>query len=48
VVGFAAEVHQDFAAHLKSARVWGSGLFPGQAVGRDHVLRDGDVVELHL
>jgi small GTP-binding protein len=48
VVEFAAEVHQDFSAYLKSARVWGSGLFPGQMVARDHVLQDGDVVELHL
>jgi len=32
---------------VKSARVWGSGAFDGQTVGRDHVLRDKDVVELH-
>ena len=43
---FAAKVHLDFIERLKSARVWGHGVFDGQQVGRDHVLHDGDVVEL--
>ena len=33
---------------LKSARIWGSGVFDGQAVGRDHILADKDIVELHV
>jgi ribosome-interacting GTPase 1 len=45
---FAAKVHQDFVQNLKSARVWGSGEFDGQMVGRDYVLHDGDVVELRI
>ena len=45
---FAGHVHKDFEEGLKSARVWGSGAFDGQTVGRDHVLRDKDVVELHV
>jgi len=48
VVDFAGLVHRDFADKLRTARVWGSGAFDGQTVGRDHVLADGDVVELHL
>ena len=44
---FAAKVHQDFVATLKWAKVWGSGVFDGQTVGRDHVLADGDIVEMH-
>lgn len=44
----AAKVHQDFYHQLKSARVWGSGAFDGQLVGRDHVLADGDIVELRM
>ncbi|HET6575401.1 MAG TPA: GTPase [Fimbriiglobus sp.] len=44
---FAGHVHKDFEENLKTARVWGSGAFDGQTVGRDHVLRDRDVVELH-
>ncbi|MCZ2342445.1 MAG: 50S ribosome-binding GTPase [Bacteroidales bacterium] len=45
---FAGSVHQDFEEGLKSARVWGTGVFDGQTVGREHVLHDQDVVELHL
>jgi ribosome-interacting GTPase 1 len=41
-------VHQDFSERLKSARVWGRGVYDGQMVGRDHVLHDGDVVELRI
>src|SRR5215469_536728 len=40
-------VHQDVARSLKYARLWGSGAFDGQQVGPDHVIADGDVVELH-
>lgn len=48
-VGQLAErVHLDLAAHLRFARLWGPGArFEGQQVDRDHVLCDGDVVELH-
>lgn len=45
---FAGKVHRDFAEKLKSARVWGQGVFDGQLVGRDHILEDGDIVELHI
>jgi small GTP-binding protein len=45
---FAAKVHRDFVENLKSARVWGKGVYDGQQVGRDHILHDGDVVELHI
>lgn len=48
VAEFAGHVHKDFEDGLKSARVWGSGAFDGQTVGREHVLHDRDVVELHL
>ena len=43
---FAAKVHRDFLETLKTARIWGEGVYDGQLVGRDHVLHDGDVVEL--
>jgi ribosome-interacting GTPase 1 len=48
VLDFAEKVHSDLAEGLKSAKVWGSAQFDGQTVKRDHVLRDRDVVELHL
>lgn len=56
VLDFAGAVHKDFLTSLKSARIWGSPLsaspagsakHPGQSVERDHLLADGDVVELH-
>jgi ribosome-interacting GTPase 1 len=46
---FAGKVHQDFAENMKSARVWGkSAAFEGQTVSREHVLQDGDIVELNM
>jgi len=47
VADVAASVHKDFLEKLKYAQVWGSGKFDGQRVRRDHVLHDGDIVELH-
>jgi len=43
----AAHLHKDWKRRLKYAVLWGSGKFGGQRVGRDYVLADGDVVELH-
>lgn len=40
-------VHRDIAASLKYARIWGSDSFDGQQVGPEHVVVDGDVLELH-
>ncbi len=40
-------IHRDLAASIHHARIWGSGKFDGQQVGGDHVLADGDVVEIH-
>lgn len=48
VEDLARQVHQDLAARLKFARLWGShARFDGQQVDRHHALADGDVVELH-
>ncbi|MBI4288031.1 MAG: 50S ribosome-binding GTPase [Chloroflexi bacterium] len=47
IADVAAAVHKDVLSRLKYAEVWGSGRFQGQRVARDHVLHDGDVVELH-
>jgi len=44
----AEDVHKDFRAKLKFARLWGSGKHDGVMVKRDHVLEDGDVIELHI
>jgi ribosome-interacting GTPase 1 len=44
----AASVHKDFAKKMKYARIWGSGKHDGVMARRDHVLQDGDVIELHM
>jgi small GTP-binding protein len=41
-------IHRDFESRFRFARVWGSGRFPGQKVGPGYILRDGDIVELHM
>jgi ribosome-interacting GTPase 1 len=47
VAEVAVKVNRDLEESVKSARVWGTGVHDGQTVGRDHVLHDKDVVELH-
>jgi small GTP-binding protein len=44
----AEAVHKDFRARMKYARIWGSGKHDGVMAKRDHVLKDGDIIELHL
>jgi small GTP-binding protein len=44
----ATSVHKDFHTKMKYARVWGSGKHSGLMVKRDHILQDGDIIELHL
>jgi uncharacterized protein len=48
VLELAGKVHRDFLDTLKSARIWGTGVFDGHTVKRDHVLNDKDVIELHV
>jgi len=44
----AAAVHKDFRAKLKYARLWGSGKHDGLMVKKDHILADGDIIELRM
>ncbi len=44
----AGKIHKDFVQKLKYARVWGKAVYDGQMIQKDHVLQDGDVVELHI
>ena len=49
VRGACLRVHKEWEERFQYARVWGKGAkFDGQTVGIDHVLEDGDVLELHL
>ena len=47
-VGDLAErIHKDLLDTMTFARVWGTSAFDGQAVQKDHVLAEGDIVEIH-
>jgi len=47
VLDVARAIHSSFAENFKYARIWGpSAKYPGERVGKDHVLKDGDVVEI--
>jgi ribosome-interacting GTPase 1 len=48
VLDLARDIHKDFEQTLKFARIWGSGVFDGQTVKREHELHDQDVLELHV
>ena len=43
----ATQVHEDFAKHLRFARVWGINVHPGTQVKGDYIPSDRDVIELH-
>jgi len=44
----AESIHKDFKDKLKYTMVWGSGKYDGQKVRKEHILRDGDIVEFHI
>jgi len=48
VQDLAAAIHRELAQKLKSARIWGTDVYPGQSVHLTHILHDKDVVELHF
>jgi hypothetical protein len=48
VIELAGQVHKDFRENLKFARIWGHAKFDGQQVEKEHILQDGDVIELHI
>jgi len=44
----AGRIHKQFQKEFKYARIWGkSAKHEGQRVGSDHILQDGDIVEVH-
>jgi len=44
----ANSIHKDFASKLRYARIWGSGKHEGVMIKKDHILEDGDIIELHI
>ena len=42
-------IHTDFFRRFRYARLWGSSAnFPGERVGLDRELSDGDIIEIHV
>ncbi|MDY6854901.1 MAG: GTPase [Thermodesulfobacteriota bacterium] len=42
------KIHKDFAKRFKYAKIWGSEKYKGQMVQKEYILKDGDVLELHM
>lgn len=40
-------VHKEIAGSLRFARIWGEKVYDGQQVSPRHLIRDGDILELH-
>ncbi len=41
-------IHKDLYRGFKYAKIWGpSAKYPGERVGGDHLLMDGDIIEIH-
>ena len=40
-------VHRDLAASFHHARIWGRDSYAGQQVGKEHIVEDGDILEIH-
>jgi ribosome-interacting GTPase 1 len=44
----ARSIHNDLAERYRYSRIWGpTSRFAGEQVGPEHVLGDGDIVEIH-
>ncbi len=48
VMDLATTIHRELAEKLKFARIWGTGVYDGQNVQKNHVLNDKDIIELHF
>lgn len=48
VLDVAKAIHKKFVETFLYAKIWGpSAKYPGERVGLDHVVEDGDIVEIH-
>ena len=44
-----SKLHKDFISKFKFCRIWGeSAKFPGQKQSLKHILKDKDILEIHL
>lgn len=46
VIEMAREIHKDFVKQYRAARIFSRDMYNGQRVGKDFVLRDGDIIEM--
>jgi len=46
VIEMAREIHKDFVTGLRAARIYSEDKYNGQRVGKDFILRDGDIIEI--
>ncbi|HDP96214.1 MAG TPA: GTP-binding protein [Euryarchaeota archaeon] len=47
IAGVCASLHRDFKKNFRYAQIWGgSAKFPGQMVGLDHVVDEGDLITI--
>lgn len=44
----ATVIHREIAEGFKFARLWGRSVFDGQRVQGEHILEEGDIVEIHI
>ncbi len=48
VIDIAKMIHSEFFRNFKYARIWGpSAKYTGEKVGSKHILKDGDILEIH-
>ncbi|MBN1391242.1 MAG: TGS domain-containing protein [Sedimentisphaerales bacterium] len=48
VMDLANAIHRELADKLKFAKIWGTDVYQGQNVQKNHVLCDKDIIELHF
>ncbi len=49
VYDVAKSIHKSFVENFRYAKIWGpSAKYPGERTGLDHVVEDGDIVEIHV
>jgi ribosome-interacting GTPase 1 len=48
VMDLATQIHRELAEKLRTAKIWGTGVYDGQNVQRNHILNDKDIIELHF
>lgn len=48
VMDLATDIHRELADKLKFAKIWGTDVYKGQNVQKNHILKDKDIIELHF